>query len=196
MAWCREIVTTRQLVSMFLALLRVLNSQNSRYQRNTSNRDLQPSNCSCRLPTRRNSTAPPTCEWWSFLIIVSHIYEGSLKWLHHLKHLIRWPGLDTLSRPSWSSLPYLPRDHLRCTWSFIFSTWTTKSRGLPIETTCTRLLNGHLSSSTRFLTTPPAHRDNRDSCRESLSAGNKGDPRAPLHMNSVQVWWQFVNISS
>ena len=48
-------------------------------------------------------------------------------------------------------------------------------------------LNGHLSSSTRFLTTPQAHRDNRDSCRESLSAGNKGDPRAPLHMNSVQV---------
>ena len=122
MAGCWEIKTTRQLVSMFLALLRVLNSQNSRYQRNTSNRDLQPSHCLCHLPTRKNSTAPPTCKWWSFSIIVSHIYEGSLKWLHHLKHLIRWPGLDTLSRPSWSSLPYLPRDHLQCTWSFIFST--------------------------------------------------------------------------
>ena len=117
MVWCREI--TRQLVSMFLALLRVLNS---RYQRNTSNRDLQPSHCLCRLPTRRSSTAPPTSEWWPFLNIVSHIYEGLLKWLHHLQHLIRWPGLDTLSRPSWSSLPYLPRDHLQCTWSFIFST--------------------------------------------------------------------------
>ena len=81
-------------------------------------------------------------------------------------------------------------------------TWTTKSRGFPIETTCIRpeqditKLNRHQSSSTRFLTTPPAHRDNRDSCRESLSAGSKGGPRARLHMNSVQVWWQFVNISS
>ena len=96
-------------------LLTCATSQNSRYQRNTSNRDLQPSHCLCRLPTRRNSTAPPTSEWWSFWNKVSHTYEGSLKWLHHLQHLIGWPDLDTLSRPSWSSLPYLPRDHLRCT---------------------------------------------------------------------------------
>ena len=173
-------------------------SQNSRYQRNTSNRDLQPSHCLCRLPTRKNSTAPPTCKWWSFSIIVSHIYEGSLKWLHHLQHLIRLPGLDTLSRPSWSSLPYLPRDHLRCTWSYIFSIYLdNKTQRVPNRNNMYQTkLNGHLSSSTRFLTTPPAHRDNRDSCRESLSAGNKGGLRAPLHRNSVQVWWQFVNISS